>query len=59
MFLHDKERENKYPIYEDENGTHIMSPNDMCMIDELQELIEAEIDSLKIDGVITNTGIYH
>ena len=52
MFLHDKERENKYPIYEDENGTHIMSPNDMCMIDELQELIEAEIDSLKIDGLL-------
>ena len=52
MFLHDKERENKYPIYEDENGTHIMSPNDMCMIDELQELIEADIDSLKIEGVL-------
>jgi putative protease len=52
MFLHDKERENKYPIYEDENGTHIMSPNDMCMIDELQELIEAEIDSLKIEGLL-------
>ncbi|MFJ7755025.1 peptidase U32 family protein [Peribacillus muralis] len=52
MFLHDKERENKYPIYEDENGTHIMSPNDMCMIDELQDLIEAEIDSLKIEGLL-------
>ena len=52
MFLHDNERDNKYPIFEDENGTHIMSPNDMCMIDELTELIEAEIDSLKIDGVL-------
>ena len=52
MFLHDKERNNKYPIYEDENGTHIMSPNDMCMIDELEELIEAEVDCLKIDGVL-------
>lgn len=52
MFLHDKERENKYPIFEDANGTHIMSPNDMCMIDELTELIEAEVDSLKIDGVL-------
>ncbi|MBM7649027.1 putative protease [Bacillus ectoiniformans] len=52
MFLHDKERHNKYPIYEDENGTHIMSPNDICIIDELQELIEAEVDSLKIDGVL-------
>jgi U32 family peptidase len=52
MFLHDKERENKYPIFEDANGTHIMSPNDMCIIDELTELIEAEVDSLKIDGVL-------
>lgn len=52
MFLHDKERENKYPIFEDENGTHIMSPNDICIIDELTELVEAGIDSLKIDGIL-------
>ncbi|MDQ0214624.1 putative protease [Oikeobacillus pervagus] len=52
MFLHDKERENKYPIFEDENGTHIMSPNDICIIDELQEMTEAGIDSFKIDGVL-------
>lgn len=65
MFLHDKERENKYPIFEDENGTHIMSPNDICIIDELQELIEAGIDSFKIDGILKSeeyitkvTGLY-
>ncbi|MEK5185698.1 peptidase U32 family protein [Solibacillus sp. FSL R5-0691] len=52
MFLHDKERKNKYPIYEDMNGTHIFSPNDMCIIEELNELFEAGIDSLKIDGVL-------
>ncbi|KUP05809.1 peptidase U32 [Bacillus coahuilensis m2-6] len=52
MFLHDKERQNKYPIFEDANGTHIMSPNDICIIDELQELVEAGIDSFKIDGVL-------
>ncbi len=52
MFLHDKERKNKYPIYEDLNGTHIFSPNDMCIIDELGELFEAGIDSLKFDGVL-------
>lgn len=52
MILHDKERDNKYPIFEDENGTHIMSPNDMCVIDELQDLIEAGVDSLKIDGIL-------
>ncbi|MFX3674462.1 MAG: peptidase U32 family protein [Paenisporosarcina sp.] len=52
MFLHDTERNNKYPIFEDINGTHIFSPNDMCMIDELNELMEAGIDSFKIDGVL-------
>ncbi|SOC36370.1 peptidase U32 family protein [Ureibacillus acetophenoni] len=52
MFLHDKERKNKYPIYEDLNGTHIFSPNDMCLIDELTEFFEAGIDSLKFDGVL-------
>ena len=52
MFLHDKERENKYPIFEDVNGTHIMSPNDICIIDELQDMIEAGVDSFKIDGIL-------
>ncbi|WP_110926974.1 peptidase U32 family protein [Bacillus massiliglaciei] len=52
LFLHDDERENKYPIYEDANGTHIMSPNDMCIIDELQDMVEAGIDSFKIDGIL-------
>lgn len=52
MFLHDKERGNKYPIFEDENGTHIMSPNDICIIDELAEMIDAGVDSFKIEGVL-------
>ncbi|WP_338777268.1 peptidase U32 family protein [Metabacillus sp. FJAT-52054] len=52
LLLHDKERENKYPVFEDENGTHIMSPNDMCIIDELPELIDAGVDSFKIDGIL-------
>jgi len=52
MFLHDNERGNKYPIFEDENGTHIMSPNDICIIDELQDMLEAGVDSFKIDGIL-------
>ena len=55
MFLHDKERENKYPIFEDENGTHIMSPSDICIIDELQEMLEAGVDSFKIDGILKSS----
>lgn len=52
MLLYDEERNNKYPIFEDSNGTHIMSPNDICVIEELEELLEADIDSFKIDGVL-------
>jgi putative protease len=52
LFLHDKERGNKYPIFEDANGTHIMSPNDVCIIDELQDMLEAGVDSFKIDGIL-------
>jgi len=55
MFLVDNERNNKYPIFEDINGTHIMSPNDICIINELEELIDAGIDSLKIDGVLKSS----
>lgn len=55
MFLHAQGRGDKYPIFEDENGTHIMSPNDICMIDELREFVDAEIDSLKIDGILKNS----
>jgi len=52
MLLYDKERENRYPIYEDLNGTHIFSPNDMCMIDELEEILEAEFDAIRIEGIL-------
>lgn len=55
MFLHDSERNNKYPVFEDENGTHIMSPKDICIIDELETLIDAQIDSFKIDGVLKDS----
>lgn len=55
MFLHDPERNNKYPVFEDENGTHIMSPKDICIIDELETLIDAQIDSFKIDGVLKDS----
>lgn len=52
MLLYDKERGNRYPIYEDLNGTHIFSPNDMCIIDELEELLEADIDAFRIEGLL-------
>ncbi|WP_100406620.1 peptidase U32 family protein [Bacillus solitudinis] len=55
LFLLDAERDAKYPIFEDENGTHIMSPNDMCIIDELEDMIDAEVNSFKIEGILKST----
>ena len=39
-----------YPIEEDGSGTYIMNSKDLCLIDELDKLIEAGIDSFKIEG---------
>ncbi len=38
------------PIEEDDNGTYIMSSKDMCMVEHLKDLIDARVDSLKIEG---------
>ena len=37
-------------LYEDKDGTFIMSSRDMCMIEHVPELIEAGITSFKIEG---------
>ena len=29
-----------------------MSPNDICLIEDLEDLLEAQIDAFKIDGVL-------
>ena len=39
-----------FPVYEDEKGTYIMNSRDMCMIDHLQDLMDAGVDCIKIEG---------
>lgn len=39
-----------FPVFEDEQGTYIMNSRDMCMIDHLDDLCDAGINSLKIEG---------
>lgn len=38
------------PVYENERGTYIFNSKDLCMIDHIPELVEAGIDSFKIEG---------
>lgn len=38
------------PVYENERGTYIFNSKDLCMIEHIPELIEAGIDSFKVEG---------
>ncbi len=41
---------NLMPVDDDKNGTYIFSSKDLCLIKEIPEIIEMELDSLKIEG---------
>ncbi len=38
------------PVYENERGTYIFNSKDLCMIQHLPDLIDAGVDSLKVEG---------
>jgi putative protease len=49
--LQEESRPGEYlPIEEDERGTYIFNSRDLCLIDHLPALINAGVDSLKIEG---------
>jgi putative protease len=53
LYVMEAERQDeRYPIFEDVNGTHIMSSDDICMIENLHELLEAGVHSLKVEGIM-------
>ncbi len=39
-----------FPVYENERGTYIFNSKDLCMIEHIPDLVEAGIDSFKIEG---------
>ena len=39
-----------YDIEQNERGTHIMSTKDLCLVHHLNKLIDAGVDSLKVEG---------
>lgn len=44
-------RDGQYmPIEEDERGTYILSPGDLCLLNHLKDLLDAGVASLKIEG---------
>ncbi len=38
------------PVYENERGTYIFNSKDLCMIEHIPEMVDARIDSCKIEG---------
>lgn len=53
LYLIEQERQDEhYPVYEDRNGTHIMSGEDISLLEVLDELLEVDLDSLKIETLL-------
>ncbi len=47
----EEQRPGEYlPVYENERGTYIFNSKDLCMIGYIPEMIDAGIDSFKIEG---------
>ena len=42
------------PVFENERGTYIFNSRDLCMIDYIPQLVEAGIDSFKVEGRMKN-----
>ncbi|WP_034465447.1 peptidase U32 family protein [Butyrivibrio proteoclasticus] len=38
------------PVYENDRGTYIFNSKDLCMIEHIPEMVDAGIDSFKIEG---------
>lgn len=53
--LFDQERQLYYPIFEDQQGTHIFNGTDVCMVDDLSEFIDRGIDSVRIEGILKSS----
>lgn len=49
--LMEESRPGEYmPVFENERGTYIFNSKDLCMIEHIPELIDAGIDSFKVEG---------
>ncbi|MBI4850084.1 MAG: U32 family peptidase [Nitrospirae bacterium] len=49
--LMEETRQGQYfPVYENDRGTYVMSSRDLCMIEHLDKLADAGVNSFKIEG---------
>jgi putative protease len=48
--MEEKRKGEFHPVYENDRGTYLMSSRDLCMIEHLDRLADAGVDSFKIEG---------
>lgn len=50
-YISEETRPGEYlPVFENDRGTYIFNSKDLCMIEHIPELVEAGIDSFKVEG---------
>lgn len=50
-YVMEEKRPGEYlPVFENERGTYIFNSRDLCMIEYIPELVDAGIDSFKVEG---------
>ncbi|MCR4779188.1 MAG: U32 family peptidase [Lachnospiraceae bacterium] len=50
-YITEENRPGEYlPVFENDRGTYIFNSKDLCMIDHIPDIVDAGIDSLKIEG---------
>ena len=50
-YLVEENRPGEYlPVFENDRGTYIFNSKDLCMIEYIPEIVDAGIDSLKVEG---------
>lgn len=50
QLVEEKRPQEFYPIEEDERGSYILNSRDLCLLPHLPQLLEAGIDSFKVEG---------
>ena len=48
--VEDRDPEHPIPLEQDARGSYLLSSNDLCMIEHLQDLAAAGVDSVKLEG---------
>jgi U32 family peptidase len=48
--MEEKRQGEFFPVFEDDRGTYLMSSKDLCLVEYLPLIVEAGIDSFKIEG---------